>query len=260
VCTVHRTEPFGTQVFDFTNAGLAGGNEFFADKSLVSIQISFDGDTIHTEVQPRGEPDEREVLQDELVLDEPWQAIRAGFGATALRKGAKLGIEPVVAWSFPVAYVVTFQATDLLAAPDDTAADLGNVPSGTELDVLSKSADGRFLEVEFEGTRGWIANTAGIASARVAGRRPDNRAGEEVFAWRQAFELETPCSIGLAEPHELRMAAVRQLVLLDDEPLEPGDRVRCRRRQDHLGALRGDERSTRGVDLHDSGNRPRAFP
>jgi hypothetical protein len=156
VCTNHLLAPFGTQVFDFTDQGLAGGNLFFPDASLISLQVSLANDALHTEVQPRGDASGRQILQNGLTFPNPWPAARAGFGATQLAEGAVLGIEQVVAWNAPRPFLVTLEQTDLLAEPDAGATVLDALdPFGT-FEPLHVAGDDSFFEVVGAGVVGWV--------------------------------------------------------------------------------------------------------
>ncbi len=160
VCTNHQLTPRGTQVFDFTDQGLAGGNVFFPDESLISMRITLADDTIHTEVQPRGNALARVILQNNLALPSSWPGARAGFGATQLAKHATLGIEHVTAWSDPFPFVVPLEATNLLAQPDDAAAVVGALDPFRPSAPISVSADGAFLEIDTQPVTAWVHRSA----------------------------------------------------------------------------------------------------
>jgi hypothetical protein len=160
ICTNHVLTPsLGTQVFDFTDAGLAGGNVFFPGASLVALRIAFDGAAIHAEAQPRGDPGARLVVQGSLVLPIPWTGARAGFGGAQLAKGAALGIEHVVAWNDPTPFFVTLGPTTVRAQPNDAAAVLDAIGPFGPFEPIQISSDDQFLQTLGNGIVGWVPRT-----------------------------------------------------------------------------------------------------
>jgi len=52
--------------------------------------------------------------------------------------------------------------------PDASSESLGLIPSGTQLEVLGRNSDGTWLQVEYNGVRGWI--NASFVSVTRGGR------------------------------------------------------------------------------------------
>jgi len=95
--------------------------------------------------------------------------------ATEVRVGGLQG-NPLAALPPPATQVVTatIDKVDpganlhLRRNPDASSESLGLIPSGTQLEVLGRNGDGTWLQVEYNGVRGWI--NASFVSVTRGGR------------------------------------------------------------------------------------------